>query len=158
MTPVNCKGYAMCKDTKRATTKLSYPSPASYPPPGIWLIVSRHYYCCLAMFPSLVSLYGHTHRDLSVSRAQWVLWGYILSTGFWCSSIIFHSFGKNKSLIFPYRFQFLTTYQCEIIIILCLNTYFPALIRIEVVHPSLVIRLRVSPCHLSYLILVTKKP
>lgn len=88
---------AVYKDTESATTKPSYPSPASHPPPASWLIVSRHYYCCLAMFPSLVSLYERAHRDLSVSRAQWVLWGYILSAAFWYTYIIFHSFGKNKS-------------------------------------------------------------
>lgn len=52
---------AVCKDTKP-----SYPSPASHPPPAVWLIVSRHYYCCLAMFPSLVSLCERAHRDRSV--------------------------------------------------------------------------------------------
>lgn len=105
--------YAVCKDTESATTKPSYPSPASHPPPAIWLIVSRHYYCCLAIFSSLVTLYERAHRDLSVSRAQWVLWGYILSTGFWYISIIFHSFGKKNLSLFLIDFNFLSCITVE---------------------------------------------
>lgn len=98
--------------TESSTTKPSYPSPAFHHQ----LIVSRHYYCCLAMFPSLGSLY-ELHRN----RVQWILWGYILRIGFWFIFILFYSLGKNKSLIFPYRFQFLITVESSLFCV-CLSS------------------------------------
>lgn len=100
------------------TQKVPLQNPATHHLlPAHQLIVCGCYYCCLAMLPPLGSLY-----KLRRNKAPWVLWGFILRVGFWFISIIFHSLGKNKSLIFPYRFQFLIMWNHHLFVF----AYLPA--------------------------------